>query len=87
MQAIVGVVGDDDDDGNAAIPAAVPGNTISVTQAADLAALADEVGADMDKFLAYLSGVAKAEIKEIYDIPAGVYKQAVQALQAKRGGK
>lgn len=65
-------VGEDDDDGNSAVA------TITAQQAADLRALAEEVGADLGRFLKYI----KAE--SIESIPATRYDAAVKALQAKR---
>lgn len=64
----------DDDDGNAA------GNkdTITAAQAADLKALADEVGADMPKFLRYL------KVDSIDNLQATAFQHAVAALESKR---
>mgnify|MGYP001773033731 CR=1 FL=1 len=53
--------------------------TITDSQAADLGALADDVGADLPKFLTYM------KVKFIADIPASQYSTAVAALEAKRG--
>ena len=64
-------------------PAPDPGAKITEQQAADLEALAEEVGANIPAFLRYISGLAKAEIPTTAEIPIGIYKQAVQALQAK----
>lgn len=67
-------VGEDDDDGNIAPQS--PG--ISETQAADLAALIEDVGADRDKFLRYM------RVTTLEQIPASAYANAVKALEAKR---
>lgn len=66
-------VGEEDTDGN---PPAGP--TISATQAADLAALIEEVGADKVKFLRYL------KVESLDQIHASAYAAAVRALEAKR---
>lgn len=55
------------------------GAAITDAQVADLSALADEVKADLPKFLKYM-GVAS-----MADIPAGDYPRAVKALERKRG--
>ena len=86
LQTAFGVA-PEDDDGNAASRPTLPPAKITAQQAADLQALADEVAADGPAFLKYLSGLAKVEIHTMADIPAGVIKQAIQALQAKRGAK
>ena len=52
---------------------------ITAKQAADIEALATEVGADLPKFLKYICADSVAEI------PAAHYKKAVAALEAKRG--
>jgi hypothetical protein len=65
--------GEVDDDGQAG-----PGGFITEQQAADLAALIDEVGADRNRFVKYL-GVATIEA-----LPATKYTAAVKALEAKR---
>lgn len=54
---------------------------ISADKAADLLALVDEVGANLDQFLVYLR-VAKIE-----DLPEADYSRAVAALEAKRRQK
>jgi hypothetical protein len=45
----------------------------------DLMALADEVKADRQKFLAYMG------VEKLADIATTQYKRAVAALEAKRG--
>jgi hypothetical protein len=66
-------IGEDDDDGNAH-----DYERITETQAADLSALLDEVGADKVKFCAYF------KIGKIEELPAKAYKQAVTLAEAKR---
>lgn len=53
--------------------------TITETQAADLQALAEEVGADMPKLLGWLG------VERLQDIPADKYRKAVAGLESKRG--
>jgi hypothetical protein len=65
--------GEADDDGQAG-----PGGYITEAQAADLRALAEEVGADQGRFLKYLRA------DSIDTIPAGKFPAAVKALEAKR---
>jgi hypothetical protein len=65
--------GDVDDDGQAG-----PGGCITEAQAADLRALAEEVGADQGRFLKYLGAAS------IDTIPAAKFPAAVKALEAKR---
>ena len=51
---------------------------ITASEAADLQALAEEVGADTDKFKEYY------KIKDFADLPANQYKQAIINLTSKR---
>lgn len=67
-------VGEYDDDGNLGAVQA-----ISASQAADLSALAEEVGADMGGFLRYL------KVDSLVQLPATKYRAAVAALESKRG--
>jgi len=67
-------VGESDDDGNAA--GVVP---VTANEAANIEALASEVGADLPRFLKYIGAT------EIRTIPASKYKAAIAALEAKRG--
>lgn len=64
----------EDDDGKKAGDAA----KISESQIADLIALAEDVGADKDKFCKFM------KIDSFADLPASRFKQAVDALNAKR---
>lgn len=66
-------VGEHDDDGNSAGV-----EYITESQAADLRALAEEVKADMPRFLKYL------RVPEVGRIPAAKYKDAIAALEKKR---
>lgn len=78
FQAITGLVASDaslDDDGNGA---GKPTEYITESQAADLSALLEEVGADKRKFLEYF------KIDSIESLPAKAYKQAVAMTEAKR---
>jgi hypothetical protein len=68
-----------DDDGNAASL-----DPITEQQVAALKALAEEVKADVPKFLAYLGKMGKVNITSITDIPAVMYQSAVAALEHKR---
>ena len=88
-QSLVQVLGltttEEDDDGRSAgsvkgsgTVAAASSDFISESQAADLAALVEEVGADLPKFLGWL-GVTSIEM-----IPASRYQNAVKALEGKR---
>jgi hypothetical protein len=70
----------EDDDGMRAGAA----QRITENQAADLKALAEEVGADVPAFLKYLSRNGKVTIENIEGIPAAMYADAVAALNAKR---
>jgi len=76
LAAVLGLVGEEDDDANAAT--ATAHDPITKGQAADLEAMIEEVGADKAGFLAYM----RAESLE--NIPAGQYRKAVAALEAKR---
>jgi len=69
-----------DDDGNAASQPSNDrsGPTVSQDQADTLQALAEEVGADLPKFLKYFGAPT------LKDIPANKYGAAVAALEAKR---
>lgn len=76
--AIFGIVGDDDDDGNAAV-AGQPDvqDVISDAQLADLMAKIEEVGADLPKFLKYLG------VDSLADLGQQGYKRALASLEAK----
>lgn len=78
LQAITGLGAKDrpDDDG-----AGAEIELVTPAQAADLRALAQEVGADMPKFLDYI-GAASFE-----EIPAAKHKRAIAALNARRNAK
>lgn len=65
-----------DDDGRGA---GKPVATITEDQAADLRAMAEDVGADLPKFLAWLG------VESLSDLPADKYRKAVAALESKRG--
>jgi hypothetical protein len=67
---------DTDDDGRGA---GKPVATITEDQAADLRAMAEDVGADLPKFLAWLG------VESLSDLPADKYRKAVAALESKRG--
>lgn len=74
-------VGEEDDDGNGA------GSTverINDDQAANIEALAEEVGADIKRFLGYLSNYTKFPLESVSEIPAKMYNEAIKALEAKR---
>jgi hypothetical protein len=75
------IVGDEDDDGNAATKnngATKPIATITESQVADLDALIEEVKADRSKFLKHL------KIVKLQEILAANYGTVVQMLEAKR---
>ena len=84
LAAITGLY-QDDDDGNAASNTK-PAQIVKVTakQAADLQALADEVGADVAAFLGYVSTQLRTDIKKWSDIPATSFDDCVSALNKKR---
>lgn len=77
IQAL-GLAAADDDDGASSANATGP---ISDDQAKRLMALVDETGTDIAKFCAYL------RTPSIADLPASKFKDAVAALEAKRGKK
>lgn len=84
LAAITGLY-QDDDDGNAASntkPAQIA--KVTAKQAADLQALADEVGADVAAFLGYVSTQLRTDIKKWSDIPAMSFDDCVSALNKKR---
>lgn len=64
---------DQDDDGQGADVA-----TITSAQAADLAALAEEVGLNIDKLLAWL------KVERVEDLAAVHYQKAIAALESRR---
>jgi hypothetical protein len=76
LMAACGVVGDEDDDANAVV-ASTP-ELITESQAADLEALIEEVGADRKNFLRYL------KVDALSKLQAQHYDAAVKALEAKR---
>ena len=71
--AILGLASSEDDlDGN------VPNSCISLNQAADLRALAEEVGANIPKLLQVF------KVEDFEYLPAGQHKNMMDALEAKR---
>jgi hypothetical protein len=80
LQAVSGVVGDDDDDGNAAARLNTNGKaeTVTTTQANELVTLATEVHANVPAFLKYLG------VDDFTKIPAYRYTEAKSALERKR---
>jgi hypothetical protein len=75
LLSLAGLAADDqDDDGNSTGTT----ETLSDEAAANLDSLATEVKADMPKFLKYF------KIKEIGELPASRYAEAVKLLEAKR---
>jgi hypothetical protein len=83
LMAVAGVVGDADDDAEAAVgrDAKANGAPITAEQLKRLQAAADEVGADLKRFCAYL------KVHSLVELPASRYTEAVAALEAKRGQK
>lgn len=74
LMSITGLAArDQDDDGQAAGVA-----TITAKQAADLLALADEVGLDVARLMVWL------KVERVEDLPAAHYQKAVAALESKR---
>ena len=75
-----------DNDADAVTHEIKPAQIAKVTakQAADLQALADEVGADVAAFLGYVSTQLRTEIKKWSDIPATSFDDCVSALNKKR---
>ncbi len=84
LMAAFCIVGDADDDANAAAKANGNGKdhaaTVSEKQAADIQALIDELGmrVNVNKFLTW------AGVKRIADIPAANFSAVIQSLEAKR---
>lgn len=70
--------GEDDDAYKAAV------ELVSEDQAATLTALAQDVQADVPKFLKYMAGLCKTGIARIEDIPAKAYADALTMLNKKR---
>lgn len=75
LKAALGLAASDDDDGAKADSAA---EVISDIQLQSLIELAEEVGADRNKFCKYM------QVSDLSDIPAREFKRAVAALNAKR---
>lgn len=75
LKLIFNIAVGEDTDGNDPFP----GDKISQAQVDDLIALMDEVGADRTRFLNYL------RVQGLSDLPAKRLKDAVAALEAKRG--
>jgi hypothetical protein len=83
LAAIVGVSADEDDDANVAQKGTNgnghhAGDKISDGQVDALQSAIVEVGANIDKFLAYL------KVESLSDLPAGRYGDAMAALDARR---
>lgn len=74
---MLGLAASDDDDGKAG----GAGGTLTDAQVGQIQKLIGEVGADIDKFLAW------ANAESISDIPASKFDGAVRMLEAKRGAK
>lgn len=79
LMAALCIVGDEDDDGNAATKSnGKDTSRITEKQVADLDALIEEVAADKTKFLKYI------KVGTLAEIPAASYAACVQQLEAKR---
>ena len=76
LSAALCLVGDDDDDGNAATNAV--SKPITEKQAAELEALIEDVGADKAAFLKWL------KVSKLAELPASEYSRARKGLEAKR---
>jgi len=79
--AAVANLAQEDDDANTAVGRGkqrTEVETISKDQIADLEALAQEVGADIEKFTGFL------KIRKLDDLPKSQYQAAVKALEHKR---
>jgi hypothetical protein len=79
LMAALSIVGDEDDDGNAAAKSnGKDAGVITASQAADLEALIEEVGADKAKFLKFV------KVASVDQIRASSYAECVRQLEAKR---
>ena len=74
LSAILGIAGEDDDDGNSAETV----GRITPEQIATLTALAEDVGADMAGFLRF------CRIESLDEMLTSKYAAATKALEAKR---
>lgn len=86
LMAVAGVVGDDDDDANAAVAGKADkvsvAKPISAKQAADINALIDEVGADLEKFCEYLK--QRFGVSVIKELRTDQVNSVIAALKAKQ---
>jgi hypothetical protein len=78
LQTAFGIPAEDDDGNSAVKSAPVEPVFISDDQAANIQALAEEVGADMTRFLKHM------KVRTISSLPASQYHAAIQALETKR---
>lgn len=78
LKAALGLAASNDDDGKSSED---DDGAISPDQLAELIALADEVNADKEKFCNYF------KIGGIAELPANKFRDAIDALEAKRGRK
>lgn len=74
----LGLTTEEDDDGAAAGGTAKSTETITESQAADLTALCDDVGAERSKFLKFMA------VESFGEILASQHSRAVKALESKR---
>lgn len=81
LLSTAGVAGEPDDDGNAAVATPTNGKEQYITekQAADLAALIEEVGETEDRFIKW------AKIDSLARLPVSAHAGAIKKLEAKRG--
>jgi hypothetical protein len=81
LLAAAGVVGEEDDDAEAAVKTNGKDKAPNITeaQAVDLKALIEEVGETEDRFLKW------ARINPLQALPASAFPNAVKKLEAKRG--
>lgn len=84
LKAALGLAASADDDGRASTG---DGGQITAEQRDELQKLAEEVGADVPKFVAYLNKSENLSVDSLAAIPAGVFKRAKAALEAKRAVK
>jgi hypothetical protein len=84
LSAMLGLVStEEDNDGNGGTEQ----EKINDSQAADIKAMIQEVGADTKKFLQYISSAGKVRIRSVEEIPANMHEQACNELARKRKKK
>jgi hypothetical protein len=75
----------EDDDGNAAKPPAP--SLLNAAQCADITAMVNEVGADFEALMGWVSKATGTDCKALIQVPAAAYEPIIKQLKKKKEAK